>query len=115
MFARKRLPFERLSPDEVQRRTGQPSDPAPFLLDVREVNELRFDGTIDGATHIPMNELPARIDELPADAEIIVYCAHGSRSVAVAEWLTRQGFTDVKDLNGGLHAWKQRGLPVVRG
>lgn len=114
MFARRRLPFERLSPDEVQRRTGQPSGPAPILLDVREPSEWRADGHIGGATYIPMNQLPARLAELPADGEIIVYCAHGARSVQVAIWLTRQGFTDVKDLDGGLHAWQQRGLPVAR-
>ena len=114
MFARKYLPFERLSPDEVQSRASQATGPAPFLLDVRELNELRFEGFIDGATHIPMNELPARVAELPADVPIIVYCAHGTRSLAVAEWLTRQGFASVKDIDGGLHAWKQRGLPVAR-
>lgn len=111
MFAR-RLPFDRLSPAEVETRLSADST---VLLDVREPYELLMDGRIAGATHIPMNDLPARLAELPTDAEIVVYCAHGHRSLTVANWLVRQGYANVKDLNGGLAAWIETGHPVERG
>ena len=112
MFARRRLPFDRLTPAEVEDRLSTNST---LILDVREPHELRMDGRIAGATHIPMNNLPDRLAELPADAEIVVYCAHGHRSMTVAKWLVSQGYTNVKDLSGGLAAWIASGHPVERG
>ena len=49
--------------------------PLPFVLDIREAKELAG-GMVVGAVHIPMNDVPARLAELPADGPIIVYCEH---------------------------------------
>ena len=74
------------------------------LLDVREPYEYA-EGVIPGATFIPMNDIPAHIDELDKDAEIVVYCAHGIRSYQVAAYLMHNGFTKVQHLADGFAAW----------
>ncbi|MBI3761580.1 MAG: rhodanese-like domain-containing protein [Chloroflexi bacterium] len=76
----------------------------PFVLDVREPYEWP-DGVIPGAAQIPMNSIPARLDELPRDRAIVAYCHIGERSWYVAEFLLRNGFTNVSHLTGGIEAW----------
>ncbi|MGB9991542.1 rhodanese-like domain-containing protein [Massilia sp. SM-13] len=76
----------------------------PFLLDVREPWE--FDTCrIPGAQLMPMQTIPARIDDLDEDAEIVCICHHGARSLQVAAFLERHGFAKVSNLTGGVHAW----------
>ena len=80
------------------------SRPRPFLLDVREGWE--YDTChIEGSTLMPMQTIPARIDDLDEDAEIVCICHHGARSMQVAAFLERQGFAKVTNLTGGIHAW----------
>lgn len=76
----------------------------PFLLDVREGWEVA-QGMIPGGVHIPMNFVPRRMTELPQDKPIVVYCAAGSRSYSVTAFLLENGFSDVTNLEGGIHAW----------
>lgn len=88
------------------------------LLDCREIHEWDA-GYIDGATHIPMNELPDRVGELDASKRTIVYCLHGMRSAEVAGWLSHvKGFSDVRSMDGGIVAWYselgQERIRVVR-
>lgn len=80
------------------------SRPRPLLLDVRENWEFET-CRIEGSTLIPMNAIPARIEELEEDAEIVCICHHGARSMAVAAFLERNGFGKVTNLTGGIHAW----------
>lgn len=76
----------------------------PVLLDVRE--KWEFDTCkIEGALNIAMNTIPARIDELDEDAEIVCICHHGARSMQVAAFLERNGFSKMVNLTGGIHAW----------
>jgi rhodanese-related sulfurtransferase len=81
-----------------------------FLLDVREPMEW-VAGHAVGAVHIPMNEVPARLGELP-DTEIVVICKSGGRSAAVAEYLLAHGRTAV-NLAGGTTAWHAAGRPMA--
>lgn len=76
----------------------------PFLLDVRENWEFET-CHIDGSTLMPMNSIPARIDDLEEDAAIVCICHHGARSMQVAAFLERNGFGKVSNLTGGIHAW----------
>jgi rhodanese-related sulfurtransferase len=76
----------------------------PVLLDVREDQELAI-VAIDGARHIPMGDVPARLGELDPEAAIICLCHHGMRSAQVAGFLAEQGFTKVANLSGGIDAW----------
>jgi rhodanese-related sulfurtransferase len=85
----------------------------PLLLDVRQPEEVLAEGIIEGSLHIPMNELPARVAELPRDREIVAICKRGQRSYNVAAWLKQQGY-DALSLAGGLDAWRAAGHPVAR-
>jgi rhodanese-related sulfurtransferase len=76
----------------------------PQLLDVREKWEVET-CRIEGSTHIVMNTIPARIDDLDEDAEIVCICHHGARSMQVAAFLERNGFSRITNLTGGIHAW----------
>lgn len=85
-------------------------DPAaqPVLLDVREPWELATASLqIDGAPlrHIPMVELPQRLDELDPAQTVLALCHHGMRSLQCVAFLARQGFADVYNIDGGIDAW----------
>lgn len=74
------------------------------FLDIREPGEVRA-GVVVGCQWIPMNSVPDRLDELPRDKTLIVYCAAGARSFGVTHWLREQGFEDTWSLVGGIGAW----------
>ncbi|MFL9681583.1 rhodanese-like domain-containing protein [Streptomyces sp. KL110A] len=77
----------------------------PLVVDVRTCGERQANGFIDAALHLPLNELPARSAELPADRPLVLHCAGGHRSSVAASLLRRRGFEDVSDLLGGYAAW----------
>jgi rhodanese-related sulfurtransferase len=83
---------------------GDPSRARPVLLDVREPWEFQS-CHIEGAVPIPMNTIPVRLSELEEDAQIVCICHHGGRSMQVAAFLERNGFANVINLTGGVHAW----------
>jgi rhodanese-related sulfurtransferase len=74
------------------------------LLDVREHDELAI-AAVDGALHIPMREVPARIADLDSGKPLVVMCHSGGRSRRVAEFLQQNGFSTVFNLKGGIEAW----------
>jgi rhodanese-related sulfurtransferase len=78
------------------------------FLDIREPGEVRT-GVVVGCQWIPMNSVPDRLEELPQDKTLIVYCAAGARSYGVTHWLREQGFEDTWSLVGGLGAWLAEG------
>lgn len=82
-----------------------------MLLDVREYEEWMA-GSIDGATHIPMHDLPGRVDELPRDRRIVCVCRSGNRSAQVTAWLLQQGL-DAVNMSGGMRAWAADDLPFA--
>ncbi len=89
---------------------------APFILDVREAAEVEKDGYIEGTVNIPVREVLANLDKLPAlDEAIVVTCASGHRGGMVMAALKMLGYTNVRNLNGGVNAWKKAELPVVTG
>jgi adenylyltransferase/sulfurtransferase len=75
-----------------------------FILDVREPNEYQIN-RIAGSTLIPLGELPRRYQELPRDRPIVTQCKSGARSAKAMDFLKSVGFTDVKNLKGGILAW----------
>ena len=77
---------------------------APVLLDVREPHEWEI-AHVEGATLIPLGELPARLDELDPHARIVTYCHRGVRSQRAREILAGAGFGQVRSLAGGIDAW----------
>lgn len=74
------------------------------LLDVRE--QWEFDlAKLNGSTLIPLGTLPNSIGNLSRDSEIIAICHHGMRSADATNFLIQQGFSNVKNLVGGIDAW----------
>ena len=87
-----------------------------LLLDVREEFEYEV-SNLDGL-HIPMGQIPARLEELDdkKDQEVIVMCRSGARSANITQLLEANGFSNVANLKGGITAWSKEiepGLPVA--
>ena len=77
-----------------------------ILLDVREPEEHDV-ARIEEAQLIPMKELPARLEELPKDKQIVTYCHTQNRSFHAARFLIQKGIMDVKVMKGGIDAWAE--------
>jgi adenylyltransferase/sulfurtransferase len=82
-----------------------------LIVDVREANEHQFCNI--GGVLIPLGELPARVHELDAGREMVVYCRTGSRSARAAEFLRDSGFERVWNLQGGIRAWADEIDPAL--
>jgi rhodanese-related sulfurtransferase len=101
-----------LTPAELAEWLADPARPDPLLLDVREAWE--FDTCrIEGAHHVPMNEVPRRLTELDPSAGVVAICHHGVRSLHVARFLVQQGFERVYNLSGGVDAWARSVEPAM--
>lgn len=74
------------------------------MVDVRERWEWDL-CHIDGANHVPLSELPERVDDLPTDHPIVMVCHIGGRSGRATQWLRSHGFPNVTNLAGGVEAW----------
>jgi molybdopterin/thiamine biosynthesis adenylyltransferase/rhodanese-related sulfurtransferase len=83
------------------------------LIDVRESYEWRI-GRIEGARHLPLDRLGANWSDLPRDRDIVLYCHHGARSRAAAEFLAAQGFDSLWNLSGGIDRWSVDVDPSIR-
>ena len=82
------------------------------IIDVREPDEVA-QAAIPGATHIPMGDLLDRLAEVPRDRTVIFSCHSGGRSESVCRYLeANEGFDQLVNLEGGIVAWHQAGLPV---
>lgn len=76
----------------------------PLVLDVREAWEFQT-CHIQGSVHMPMGQIPNAYKNLDPAQETIVVCHHGMRSLQVAQYLERAGFSSVVNLTGGVDAW----------
>lgn len=87
--------------------------PVLRILDVRTEHEFRS-ARIGDSQHIPLHELPQRVDELDPQASYLVVCAAGVRSVTACRILHQAGFQRLANLTGGLYQWAHLGLPLER-
>jgi len=98
--------------DELKSRldAGHPT----HLVDVRDPWE-RAIAALKDQQHIPLGELPERMGEIrvPNGALVVIYCHHGVRSLAAAEFLNQQGLSGIVSLAGGIDAWSQRVDPKI--
>ena len=88
-----------------------PTMPDVVLLDVRELDEWAA-GHAPQAVHIPLGDLDRRSGELPADRPVVCVCRSGGRSLQAAVLLAERNF-DVRNLNGGMRAWRDAEHAVV--
>lgn len=98
------LPYE-LSPREVKAKLD--AGEAVTLLDVREPFEHTLT-RIEGCELVPMNTVPARLQQIEGLAEeglLVVYCHHGVRSLSVVSWLRAQGVANCISMSGGIEGW----------
>lgn len=84
-----------------------------YLLDVRTQDE-RQQGYIAGSVLIPISMIEKRIAEVPKNRPVIVYCAVGSRSRAVAQALAGRGYPEVYNMRDGIFGWYRSGLPIQK-
>jgi rhodanese-related sulfurtransferase len=83
-----------------------------YLLDVREDDEWAA-GHAPEAHHLPMMEVPARLDDVPTEGDVVVVCRSGGRSGQVVAYLMNNGWDNVRNLAGGMHDWTAAGRPIV--
>jgi rhodanese-related sulfurtransferase len=96
--------MQHITAPELAAWLADPARPRPLLLDVRENWEYET-CHIDGANLMPMHLVPIRVAELDDDQDIVCICHHGARSMQVAAFLERNGFSRITNLTGGIHAW----------
>ena len=82
-----------------------------FVLDVRTVEEWN-EFHAPGTTLIPLDQLPARLNEVPRDRQIVVVCRSGNRSQQGRDILLNAGFEQVASMTGGLTEWRANGFPI---
>src|SRR3989449_8239766 len=98
---------------EVQPLDLSRQSPGPVIVDVREKDETDA-GMLPGAKPVPRGYLELRIEETVPDrgADVVLYCAGGTRSLLAAKTLQEMGYTRVRSMAGGFSAWKDAGLPL---
>ena len=104
--------MERITAGELAAWLANARREKPVLLDVREPWEFEK-ARIEGATLMPMRELPSRVGQIDEDKEVVAICHHGGRSMQVAMFLEKQGFKRVHNLVGGIDAWSRTVDPSV--
>jgi len=86
------------------------------LVDVREAHEVAIEH-IQGSLFMPLKELPSQLAKLEKYRKkpVVVVCAAGRRSATGCQILSKAGFEDVSQIDGGIQAWEKAGLPLKRG
>jgi rhodanese-related sulfurtransferase len=83
-----------------------------LLLDIRSEGEVA-QGMLAHAEHLPMHLIPMKINELPKDKAIVLYCHSGARSYHACAYLAQQGFTNAINLRGGILGWARSGFQLA--
>lgn len=83
-----------------------------WILDVRFENELDRDGRIEGAQHIPITTISDRMDEVPLDRDVAIFCGSGMRSMVAASYLRARGWKRLNVVLGGMAGWRSIKCPI---
>jgi rhodanese-related sulfurtransferase len=81
------------------------------LLDIRTDGELA-QGILPGAEHMPMHMIPMRMNDLPRDKDVVIYCRSGARSYHACSYMMQQGIDNVINLRGGIIGWARGGFEI---
>lgn len=84
-----------------------------FILDVRTKEEYDA-GHINGSMLIPLEVLDKRLNDIPRDRKLLVYCRTGHRSAQASEILVNNGFKEIYNMQGGITAWANAGYNVEK-
>ena len=109
--------IERLTPEQARQLL---EDPDVRFVDIRDVRELKREGTVPGALHAPRGMLEFWVDPdspyhkpvFRTDKKLVLFCASGLRSALAARTLQDMGMDNVLDMEGGFTEWKMQDLPV---
>ncbi|MCX7074268.1 MAG: rhodanese-like domain-containing protein [Methylococcales bacterium] len=98
-----------------QQAAQMQSEKKAVIIDVREKDEWNA-AHIEGAIHIPLNEISNRVSELVKyqNQPVIMQCRSGARSAKAADILAKSGFTNVHNMDGGLNAWQKANLKTIQ-
>ena len=105
-----KIKYEEMDVIELEKHLQNES--SPTIIDVREEFELEI-SKLDEAIHIPMNDLPKRLDELNENIEYVIMCRTGVRSAQICEFLANQNFRSVANLTGGINEWAKQIDPAI--
>lgn len=83
-----------------------------LLVDIRTPGEIA-QGAIPDALQLPMHLIPMRMNQLPRDQDVVLYCRSGARSYQACAYLMQQGYDRVLNLRGGIIAWARHGYPIA--
>ena len=109
--------IENLSPAQVKEEV---ENGKATLIDIREAEELKESGKIEGSHHAPRGmlefyadeTLPYHRQEFDKNKRLILHCASGGRSALAAATLKEMGYDKVAHMDGGMKAWKEAGMPI---
>ncbi len=102
--------FKEITTTELHKLLGE-KKAGSVIVDVRFPFEVKS-GKIPGAINIPMNDIPARAEELRSYDTIYLVCQSGGRSMLTATQLDMMGFGSVYNMTGGMRLWREQGYPI---
>ena len=82
------------------------------LLDIRSDAEVR-QGVLPKAEHLPMHLIPLKMQDLPKDKDVVLYCRSGARSYHACAFLAQQGIDNAYNLRGGIIDWARHGYEIT--
>lgn len=100
-----------ISHNELKKKIEDSSD--LMLVDVRSKDE-HLSGTIKDSVCIPHDEILENLDKLPKDKELVVFCRSGNRSDKACKALAEKGYTNIRELSGGIASWDKEGMPIYK-
>lgn len=101
--------IEEINPKDVQAAV----DSGSVFVDVREPYEIdEVSYAIEGQLQIPLGSIQTRMSEIPKDANVIIGCRSGARSMQACQFLNMNGYANVKNLAGGIMGWVNDGCPT---
>ncbi len=112
MSGRESASIRTLTAHDICRRLD--SDEPIWILDVRSDEERKLDGRISGAQHIHLTQIGARMDEVPKDRTVYIFCGSGMRSMVTASFLRAHGWKDLAVILGGMAGWRSEKCPIKK-